>query len=217
MTEAEQHNRNRVPRHKRHGSRYRARLRAAQVLYEAELRDVDPVRITEDRTELARANVEGVAPVAAYGREIVAGAAEELDRIDELISANLSEDWEIDRISAVDRAVLRVAIWELVFNPDIPVKTAIADAVELASQLSQDDSPKYINAMLDAIAQRIEDVRAQAREDEALEAEQPPLPAEEEPAEPAPAVDDEVLTPEDAAETPEAPAKPEDPQAEASE
>ncbi|AZA11516.1 transcription antitermination factor NusB [Corynebacterium gerontici] len=158
MTDSKQHSR--VPRHKRHGSRYRARLRAAQVLYEAELRDVDPVRITEDRTELARANVEGVAPVAAYGQEIVAGAAEELDRIDELIAANLSEDWEIERISAVDRAVLRVAIWELVFNPEIPVKTAISDAVEMAFQLSQDDSPKYINAMLDAIAQRIEDVRA---------------------------------------------------------
>ncbi|GGG68703.1 N utilization substance protein B [Corynebacterium pelargi] len=152
----------RVDPKRRHGARYRARLRAVEVLYEAELRDVDPVRIADDRRELAQANVEGISSVAPYGKEIVKGAAEELDRIDELIAAHLNTDWELDRISAVDRAVLRVAIWELIFNPEVPKETAITDAVELASELSQADSPKYINAMLDRLASRIEEVRAES-------------------------------------------------------
>ncbi|WP_245990513.1 transcription antitermination factor NusB [Corynebacterium pseudopelargi] len=180
----------RVDPRRRHGARYRARLRAVEVLYEAELRDVDPVGIADDRRALAQANVEGISSIAPYGKEIVTGVAEELDRIDELIAAHLSSNWELDRISAVDRAVLRVAIWELVFNPEVPKETAITDAVELASELSQEDSPKYINAMLDRLASRIEDVRAEsdttADEDEQPDAEQPE--AEQPEAEPSEAV-----------------------------
>ena len=81
--------------YKRHGARYRARRRAVDMLFEAETRDIDPVAIVEDRTELSRNPLNAVAPVADYTREIVAGAAEKLDDLDDAIERSLSEDWEL--------------------------------------------------------------------------------------------------------------------------
>lgn len=146
--------------YKRRGSRYRARRRAVDILFEAEARDIDPVAILEDRITLSRSHESGVAPINPYTKQIVAGAAEELDRIDEVITAHLAEDWTLERISAVDRAVLRVAVWELLFNEEVPVVTAVVEAVELSSEYSTDDSPAYINALLDAVVQKIDDARA---------------------------------------------------------
>lgn len=139
--------------YKRHTARYRARRRAADILFEAEARDVDPVAIVEDRVILARDESNGVAPIADYTRQIVAGAAEELDAIDAAIARFLSEDWELHRIPAVDRAILRVATWELLFNPDVPTATAVVEGVELASEYSTHAAPPYIHAVLDDIAQ----------------------------------------------------------------
>lgn len=139
--------------HKRHTARYRARRRAADILYEAENRDVDPVAIVEDRISLARDQRNGVAPIADYTKEIVAGAAEELDAIDETIARFLSEDWEFHRIPAVDRAIMRVSVWELLFNPDIPTATAVVEGVELASEYSTAQAAPYIHAVLDDVAQ----------------------------------------------------------------
>ncbi|QCB28521.1 transcription antitermination factor NusB [Corynebacterium endometrii] len=138
---------------KRHTARYRARRRAADILYEAESRDVDPVAIVQDRVALARDNEHGVAPIAEYTQQIVAGAAEELDVIDETIERYLSEDWELFRIPAVDRAILRVGVWELLFNPDVPKVTAVVEGVELASEYSTDAAAPYIHAVLDDVAQ----------------------------------------------------------------
>ncbi len=139
--------------YKRHTARYRARRRAADILFEAESRDVDPVSIVEDRIALARDESNGVAPIAEYTSQIVRGAAEELDAIDEAISRYLSEDWEFYRLPAVDRAIMRVSVWELLFNPDVPVATAVVEGVELASQYSTDQAAPYIHAVLDDIAQ----------------------------------------------------------------
>lgn len=147
---------------KRHGSRYKARRRAADLLYEAEVRDQDPVALVAERVDLARDQENQVAPVAEYTKEIVAGVAAELDHLDMLIATHLAEDWELSRITAVDRAVLRVGLWELLWNPEVPIATAVADAVEVASQYSTDASPSYINALLDAIAQNIEQERDHA-------------------------------------------------------
>ena len=145
--------------YRRHGARYRARRRAVDVLYEAEARDVDPVAIVEDRINLARVDITLVAPIAAYTSEIIAGVAEELNRIDDVIAEYLAENWELSRISAVDRAILRVAVWEMIFNPDVPVKTALSEAVELASQYSGASAPAYINAVLDSVVKNIDDLR----------------------------------------------------------
>ncbi|MDO4631609.1 MAG: transcription antitermination factor NusB [Corynebacterium sp.] len=144
---------------KRYGSRYKARRRAVDVLYEAEARDMDPVAIVADRVTLARVDVELAAPIASYTSQIVSGVAEELNRIDDVISGYLADDWELNRISAVDRAILRVALWELIFNPEVPVKTAVAEAVELASQYSGAHAPAYINVALDAAVKNIAELR----------------------------------------------------------
>lgn len=139
--------------YRRRGSRYRARRRAADILFEAETRDMDPVAIVEDRVELARQPNAIVAPVAEYTREIIAGAAEKLDEIDEAIARYLSEDWELHRLPAVDRAILRVSTWELLYNQEVPPATAVVDGVEMAAQYSTDAGSPYIHAVLDDIAQ----------------------------------------------------------------
>lgn len=166
---------NRVPKSRRHGARYRARRRAADIMYEAENRDVDPVAIVEDRIKLARENEHDVAPIAEYTKVLVAGVAEELDTIDTTIERFLSEDWELHRIPTVDRAIMRVAVWELLFNPEeIDLATAVTEGVELASEYSTDAAAPYINAVLDDVAHfRSEDnpmnadISAEDSEDEA--------------------------------------------------
>ena len=114
---------------------------------------VDPVAIVEDRIALAREDRNAVAPVAEYTQVIVKGVAEELDVIDDTIARYLSEDWELHRIPAVDRAILRVSVWELLFNPDIPTATAVVEGVEIASQYSNEQAAPYIHAVLDDVAQ----------------------------------------------------------------
>lgn len=141
------------PNYKRHTARYRARRRAADILFEAESRDVDPVAIVEDRVELARDPENGVAPIADYTREIVSGAAEELDAIDDAIARYLSSEWSLERIPAVDRAIMRVAVWEILFNADVPNATALVEGVELASEYSNDKAAPYIHAVLDDVIQ----------------------------------------------------------------
>ena len=165
----------RVPKQRRHGACYRARRRAADIMYEAENRDVDPVAIVEDRVKLAREDEHGVAPVAEYTKVLVAGVAEELDTIDATIERFLAQDWELYRIPAVDRAIMRVAVWELLFNSDeIDLATAVTEGVELASEYSTDAAAPYINAVLDDVAHsRSEDnpMNIEAEEPEASEQE----------------------------------------------
>ena len=167
QSDFEDSKRRRVSRYRRHGARYRARRRAADILYEAENRDVDPVSIVEDRVQLAREEVHNVAPIAEYTRTIIEGAAAELDEIDEMIARFLSEDWELHRIPAVDRAILRVSAWEILFNDDVPIATSVVDGVELASEYSNDVAAPYIHAVLDDIAQyRAEGSPFQAAQDD---------------------------------------------------
>ena len=157
MTEenTEQHSSSpeRVSRNRRHGARYRARRRAADILYEAENRDIDPVAIVEERKGLALEGEHGVAPIADYTAEIVQGVAEELDDIDDAIARYLADDWRLDRLPPVERAILRVSTWELLFNPEVPLATAVTEGVELASEYSHIKAAPYINAVLDDIAQ----------------------------------------------------------------
>ena len=138
---------------RRHGARYRARRRAVDILFEAEARDIDPVAVVEDRVELARLDANGVAPIATYTRDIVAGAAEQLDTIDETIERYLAEDWELHRLPAVDRAILRVGVWEILFNPEVDGVTAVVEGVELASQYGAVVAAPYIHAVLDDVVQ----------------------------------------------------------------
>lgn len=143
----------RVSRNRRHGARYRARRRAADILYEAENRDIDPVAIVEERKGLALEGEHGVAPIADYTAEIVQGVAEELDDIDDAIARYLADDWRLDRLPPVERAILRVSTWELLYNPEVPLATAVTEGVELASEYSHIKAAPYINAVLDDVAQ----------------------------------------------------------------
>lgn len=139
--------------HRRHGSRYRARRRAVDIIFEAEARDIDPVSIVEERTELSSQRDSFVKPVADYTRELVAGTAERLDELDVAIARYLSESWELRRLPAVDRAILRVMAWEILYNDEVDAPVSITDGVEIATQYSTDVASPYIHAVLDDIAQ----------------------------------------------------------------
>lgn len=174
MIEQEQREQNVSERrqdYKRHGSRYKARMRAVDILFEAESRDVDPVAIIDDRHKLARDTNPIVAPVAEYTETIINGVAVELDTLDVFLAEHIAETWTLGRLPSVDRAILRVASWEMIYNTDVPVTTAIVEAVEIASQYSGDKSSAYINATLDAMASKVETLRERAANPEAVLAE----------------------------------------------
>jgi N utilization substance protein B len=122
-------------------ARGKARKRALDVLYEADLRGVDPMTTVADR--LAQADP----PVPGYTVELVEGVQARRARIDELI-ATYAEGWTLDRMPPVDRNLLRIAIYELLWNDDVPDAVAINEAVSLAKDLSTDESPRFVNGLL---------------------------------------------------------------------
>jgi transcription antitermination protein NusB len=128
-------------------ARSKARKRALDILFEADLRGTDPVTLLGDRLA-GRGGDEPVVP--AYAVELVEGVAENRDRIDEMLTS-YAEGWTLERMPGVDRAVLRIGVYELLFRDDVPDPVAIDEAVELAKALSTDDSPKFINGILGRI------------------------------------------------------------------
>jgi N utilization substance protein B len=125
-------------------ARTKARKRAVDVLYEAELRSDDRIAVLRDRIETANP------AVPEYTIQLVEGVVEHAGRIDELISQHAT-NWALDRLPDVDRAILRMATYELLWNDDVPDAVVIDEAVELAKVLSTDDSPAYVNGVLGAI------------------------------------------------------------------
>ena len=122
-------------------ARRKARKRALDLLYEADIRSVDPREIAIERFP------EGSDDYAAV---LVEGVAEHLARIDELLDTH-SLGWTVERMPAVDRTLLRMAVFEMLWNDDVPDSVAISEAVELATSLSTDDSPGFINGLLGRI------------------------------------------------------------------
>jgi transcription antitermination protein NusB len=130
-------------------ARRKARKRALDVLYEADLRDLPPREVL--RTYLER--IEKPTPDhMPYAIGLVEGVADHLDRIDELI-ASYAEGWTIDRMPVVDRNLARIAVYELLYVSEIDDPVAITEAVELAKQMSTDDSPRFLNGILGRIAE----------------------------------------------------------------
>ena len=125
------------------GARSKARKRALDILFEADQRGLDPLKLIADR--LARGNEGAILP--EYAITLVEGVMKESEQIDELLTT-YSHGWTIDRMPAVDRAVLRLGTWELLYNADVPDAVAIDEAVELARTLSTDDSPGFVNGLL---------------------------------------------------------------------
>lgn len=145
---------------KKLGTRHKARRRAVDLLFEAEARDVDPADLLDERVELATRD-QAVAPVHAYTHTLVEGVADDLDRVDGTIESYL-KDWELSRLPAVDRAILRIAVWELFHANDVPPVVAVDEAVELAKELSTDDSPSFVNGVLGQVVLVAPQVRAAA-------------------------------------------------------
>jgi N utilization substance protein B len=125
-------------------ARTKARKRAVDVLYEADLRRSDPLAVLRDRI------ADGNPPVPEHAVRLVEGAVAQRARIDELIEEHAS-GWSLDRLPDVDRAILRMAVYELLWVDDVPDAVVIDEAVELAKALSTDDSPAYVNGVLGGI------------------------------------------------------------------
>jgi transcription antitermination protein NusB len=127
-------------------ARSKARKRALDILFEADQRDSPVLDLLAERIRL------GSPPVSAYAADLVRGVTGHAARIDELIS-QYAEGWTLDRMPAVDRNVLRIGVYELLWADDVPDAVAINEAVLLAQDLSTDASPAFVNGLLARIAE----------------------------------------------------------------
>src|ERR1700752_3812504 len=141
--------------------RHQARKRAVDLLFEAEARGLSPAEVADGRNALAEQQA-GVTPLNPYTVTVARGVTQHAAHIDDLISAHL-QGWTLDRLPAVDRAILRVAVWELLHADDVPEPVAVDEAVELAKQLSTDDSPGFVNGVLGQVMLVTPQVRAAAQ------------------------------------------------------
>ena len=137
-------------------ARGKARKRALDVLYEAEIRRLPVLELLEERTAEGAA-AEGSPPVTPYAAGLVRGVQAHRGEIDELLSAHAT-GWTLDRMPAVDRNILRIGVFELLWQAEIPDAVAISEAVQLAGDLSTDDSQSFVNGLL----ARIREVRPPA-------------------------------------------------------
>ena len=122
-------------------ARSKARKRALDVLFASELRRENPVEA------LDTAIAEGDAPTNAYTVVLVRGVVEHQSRIDELLT-EYSEGWTLERMPAVDRNVLRLGVFELLYAEDVPDPVAVTEAMALVRELSTDESPAFVNGIL---------------------------------------------------------------------
>ena len=127
-------------------ARRKARKRALDTIFEADLKGISiPATNTNDETDQEVAN---------YSLDLVKGIRENQTQIDEMISNSL-KDWSFDRIPRVDRNILRIAVYELLFQKDVPTNVVISEAVNLAESLSTAESSAFINGTLGTISKKI--------------------------------------------------------------
>ena len=134
-------------------ARSRARKRALDLLYAAEMRGEDVVRFLDQAIEA------GEGPSNPYVEVLVRGVAEHRSRIDELLT-EYSEGWALNRMPAVDRSVLRMGVYELLWADDVPDAVAVDEAVTLVRDLSTDDSPGFVNGVLGAMLRGKDEILA---------------------------------------------------------
>jgi N utilization substance protein B len=131
-------------------ARTKARKRALDILFSADVRG-DKLSVAL-AAEAKRAASEPARQASwLYAREIVDGVIDHAEEIDEQISTH-SRDWKLDRMPTVDRALLRIATWEILFNDAVPTAVAIDEAVDLAKEFSTDDSGAFVHGVLARIA-----------------------------------------------------------------
>lgn len=121
-------------------ARRKARKRALDILFEADMRAASPLALLEERSidEISEAE---------YARVLVSGVTTHQAKIDELIHT-YAEGWDMDRMPVIDRNLLRIALYEILWNGDLDDQIAVSEAVEIAQELSTKDSAAYINGIL---------------------------------------------------------------------
>ncbi len=129
-------------------ARTKARKRALDLLFEAEQRGVNAADLLRER--LAAPVTE--APLSEFTADLVMGVVEHWGQVDELIET-YSQGWTLGRMPAVDRAILRLGAYEVLWSPDVPEPVAISEWVGLATELSTDDSPRFVNGLLARLAE----------------------------------------------------------------
>ncbi len=126
-------------------ARHKARKRALDILFESHIRGVDPLGVLADRQAVADVVVN------PYTAELVQGVAAHREQIDATI-AQFARGWDLDRMPTADLCILRIATYELRHRDDVPASVAISEAVELAQDLSTDESAVFVNGVLGSVA-----------------------------------------------------------------
>ena len=123
---------------------------ALDAIFAADIRKINPelLLVVSAEEQQDRQNQD---EIVGYAKQIVSGVVASFAEIDDRIEA-FSHKWSVDRMPAVDRAILRVAVWEILFNDEVPDAVAISEAVALATELSTDGSGTFVNGLLGAIA-----------------------------------------------------------------
>ncbi|SCK44070.1 transcription antitermination factor NusB [Streptomyces sp. WMMB 322] len=127
-------------------ARNKARKRAFQIIFEADQRGSAPTAVMQDWIRHAGTD-ERQPPVSEYTMQLVEGYAANAERIDELIST-YSVGWTLDRMPAVDRCILRLSAYELIWSEEVPEAVVIDEALDIAREFSTDESPPFINGLL---------------------------------------------------------------------
>jgi len=130
-------------------ARSKARKQALDLLYETDIRGTNLVETLEARDIPAEGP--DARPIRDYTRELINGVSDNQRKIDELITT-YAQGWDMDRLPAVDRNILRLGIYEILWSTTVPTSVAIDEALDLARELSSDDSSKYIHGVLGRIA-----------------------------------------------------------------
>ena len=130
-------------------ARSKARKQALDLLYETDIRGTNLVETLVARDIPAEGP--DARPIREYTKELVNGVSDNRRKIDELITT-YAQGWDMDRLPAVDRNILRLGIYEILWSTDVPMSVAIDEALMLAKELSSDDSSKYIHGVLGRIA-----------------------------------------------------------------
>ena len=131
-------------------ARTKARKRALDVLFSADVRDISITEALEAEAERAASEPDRAASWL-YAREILDGVIDHSAEIDETIET-YARGWSLERVPAVDRAIVRIAVWEILYNPEVPGAVAVDEAVEAAKTLSTEESSSYVNGLLATIA-----------------------------------------------------------------
>ena len=158
-------------------ARSTARKRALNTLYEADEKGQDILSLLAERIEHPGAQT----PLPDYAIEIVRGVADHRADIDGVLNLR-STSWKVGRMAVVDRNILRIGAWEILFNDDVPDKVAIDEALTLAKSFSDADAPGFIHGLLSAVCSEEKPLREARRAREEAEAETAVVDADAQPA-----------------------------------